>query len=82
MLPFENQVADYVHETNHHVLYRVTPVYEGDNLVASGVIMEAASVEDEEIRFHVFVYNVQPGIWIDYATGESRRVKLQKAKKG
>ena len=71
MLPFENQVADYVHETNHHVLYRVTPVYEGDNLVASGVIMEAASVEDEEIRFHVFVYNVQPGIGIDYATGDN-----------
>lgn len=72
MLPFENQVADYVHETNHHVLYRVTPVYEEENLVASGVIMEAASVEDADLRFHVFVYNVQPGIQIDYATGESK----------
>lgn len=71
MLPFENQVADYVDETNHHVLYRVTPIYEGNNLVASGVTMEAASVEDEAIRFHVFVYNIQPGIHIDYATGES-----------
>lgn len=71
MLPFEDQVAEYVHRTDHHVLYRVTPVYEGDNLVASGVTMEAASVEDEEIRFHVYVYNVQPGIEIDYATGES-----------
>lgn len=81
MLPFENQVADYVHETNHHVLYRVTPVYEGDNLVASGVIMEAASVEDEEIRFHVFVYNVQPGIWIDYATGENRESETAESEK-
>ena len=81
MLPFENQVADYVHETNHHVLYRVTPVYEGNNLVASGVIMEAASVEDEEIRFHVFVYNVQPGIWIDYATGESRESETTEREK-
>lgn len=81
MLPFENQVADYVHETNHHVLYRVTPVYEGNNLVASGVIMEAASVEDEEIRFHVFVYNVQPGIWIDYATGESRESETTESEK-
>lgn len=71
MLPFENQVADYVQETNHHVLYRVTPIYDGDNLVASGVQMEAASVEDEEIRFNVFVYNIQPGITIDYESGES-----------
>ncbi|MCI5510296.1 MAG: DNA/RNA non-specific endonuclease [Eubacterium sp.] len=71
MLPFENEVADYVQETDHHVLYRVTPVFEGDNLVASGVQMEAASVEDDTIRFNVFVYNIQPGITIDYATGES-----------
>lgn len=71
MLPFENMVADYVQETDHHVLYRVTPVFEGDNLVASGVQMEAASVEDDTIRFNVFVYNIQPGISIDYATGES-----------
>ena len=71
MLPFENEVADYVQETDHHVLYRVTPVFEGDNLVASGVQMEAASVEDDTIRFNVFVYNIQPGITIDYATGDS-----------
>ena len=73
MLPFENLVADYVQETENHVLYRVTPVFEGDNLVASGVQMEALSVEDggEGICFNVYVYNVQPGVVIDYATGES-----------
>ena len=73
MLKFEDLVADYVNETNYHVLYRVTPVFEGDNLVASGVEMEAYSVEDkgEGVSFHVFLYNVQPGITIDYATGES-----------
>lgn len=73
MLPFENQVADYVKESNNHVLYRVTPIFEGDNLVASGVQMEAYSVEDngEGICFNVFCYNVQPGVVVDYATGES-----------
>ena len=73
MLKFEDQVADYVKATDHHVLYRVTPVFEGDNLVATGLEMEAYSVEDkgEGVSFHVFVYNVQPGIVIDYATGES-----------
>ena len=73
MLPFENLVADYLRETENHVLYRVTPVFEGGNLVASGVRMEAASVEDggEDLCFHVYVYNVQPGVVIDYATGES-----------
>jgi DNA-entry nuclease len=71
MLPFENQVAEYIKTTGHHVLYRVTPVYEGSNLVASGVQMEAASVEDAEIRFNVYCYNVQPGVEINYATGES-----------
>ncbi len=73
MLPFENMVADYVKETENHVMYRVTPVYEGNNLVASGVQMEAFSVEDkgEGICFDVFVYNIQPGITIDYKTGES-----------
>lgn len=73
MLPFENMIADYVKETNNHVLFRVTPVYDGDNLVAKGVQMEAYSVEDdgEGVMFNVFVYNVQPGIEIDYATGES-----------
>lgn len=74
MLPFENMVADYVKETDNHVLYRVTPVFEGDNLVADGVVIEAYSVEDngEGICFHVFCYNNQPGITIDYKTGESR----------
>ncbi len=74
MLPFENQVANYVKETNHHVLYRVTPIYEGDNLLASGVEIEAKSVEDngEGVKFHVFIYNVQEGIEIDYKTGESK----------
>ena len=71
MLPFENEVAEYVRKTGHHVLYRVTPRFTGDNLVADGVLMEAASVEDKEIRFCVFVPNVQPGIVIDYRTGES-----------
>ncbi len=73
MLPFENSVASYVDETDNHVLYRVTPVFEADNLVASGVLMEAMSVEDdgEGILFCVYCYNVQPGIEIDYATGES-----------
>lgn len=73
MLPFENEVADYVTSTSNHVLYRVTPRYEGNNLVASGVIMEGYSVEDEGsgVSFCVYVYNVQPGITIDYLTGES-----------
>ena len=74
MLPFENMVADYVKETGNHVLYRVTPIYDGDNLVAGGVQMEALSVEDggEGICFNVYVYNCQPGVSIDYATGESQ----------
>ena len=74
MLPFENKVASYVRETGNHVLYCVTPVFEKDNLVAEGVQMEAYSVEDEGkgVAFCVFVYNVQPGIEIDYATGESK----------
>ena len=73
MLPFENMVADYVQETENHVLYRVTPIFEGDNLVASGVVMEGLSMEDggEDICFCVYAYNAQPGIVIDYATGDS-----------
>lgn len=73
MLPFENMVADYVKETDQHVMYRVTPVFEGDNLLAAGVLMEGKSVEDngEGVLFCVFAYNVQPGVSIDYATGES-----------
>ena len=73
MLPLENMAADYVKETGNHVQYRVTPVFEGSNLVASGVLMEAESVEDkgEGILCCVYVYNVQPGININYATGDS-----------
>ena len=73
MLPFENQVADYVQQAGNHVLYRVTPVFEGDNLLASGVLMEGYSVEDSGtgICFCVYAYNVQPGVQIDYVTGES-----------
>lgn len=73
MLPFEDEVADYVHETENHVMYRVTPVFEGEDLVASGVQMEAESVEDDGrgICFNVYVYNVQPDITIDYSTGYS-----------
>lgn len=75
MLPFENMVADYIKETNNHVLYRVTPVFAGDNLVASGVQMEAKSVEDngDGILFNVYCFNAQPGIAIDYATGDSHQ---------
>ena len=74
MLPFENMVADYIKETGNHVMYRVTPVFEGENLVASGVQMEAESVEDQgaDLSSNVYVYNVQPGVEIDYKTGESR----------
>jgi DNA-entry nuclease len=73
MLPFENMVDDYIEETGNHVMYRVTPVFEGDDLVARGVQMEAYSVEDEGegICFNVFCFNNQPGVLIDYATGES-----------
>ena len=73
MLQFETEVASYIEETKNHVLYRVTPYFEGDNLVATGVQMEAYSVEDNgELQFNVFVYNVEPGIKIDYATGDSK----------
>lgn len=73
MLDFENKVADYIKSTSNHVLYRVTPVYKNNNLLATGVIIEAKSVEDngEGILFNVFVYNIQNGIEIDYKTGES-----------
>lgn len=74
MLPFENMVADYIQETNNHVLYRVTPIFEGNNLLANGVLMEGYSVEDKGagVSYCVFAYNVQPDIEIDYATGESK----------
>ena len=75
MLPFEDEVADYVKQNHAHVRYRVTPIFEGDNLVASGVQMEAKSVEDNgaSVCYNVYVYNVQPGITIDYATGDSQK---------
>lgn len=74
MLPFENRVAAYIKETDNHVMYRVTPIFDGNDLVASGVLMEAYSVEDggEELSFCVYVYNNQPGVRINYATGESK----------
>lgn len=74
MLPFENEIAFYIKKTNNHVLYRVTPVYTKDNLVADGVIMEAYSIEDngEGVMFNVFVYNIQDGIEINYKNGDSK----------
>lgn len=73
MLPFENMVADYIKETGNHVLYRVTPIFTGNELVCRGIQMEAWSVEDngDGICFNVYVYNAQPGVEIDYATGEN-----------
>ena len=73
MLPFENMIADYIKETGNHVMYRVTPIYNGNDLLPSGVHMEGYSVEDngEGISFNVYCYNVQPGVTIDYATGRS-----------
>ena len=78
MLPFENEVAEYIKKNeNNHVLYRVTPIFKGNNLLASGVEMEALSVEDlgKGVQFNVYCYNVEPGIVIDYATGESYEQK-------
>ena len=71
MLPWENLVADYIQQTGDSVMYRVTPVYEGNELVARGVQMEAQSLGSDEISFNIFVFNIQPGIGIDYATGNS-----------
>ena len=73
MLPFENRVHDYVENTGNHVLYRSTPIFEGSNLVANGVLLEGLSVEDNGngVLFCVYCYNIQPGIEIDYATGDS-----------
>ncbi len=81
MLPFENLVADYVKETDQHVLYRVTPVFQGQDLVARGVLMEGLSVEDngEGVTFCVYAYNVQPGVDIDYATGDNHASDSQSA---
>ena len=71
MLPFENEVAEYIKETGNHVSMRVTPVYEGSDLLASGVLMEAQSVEDSGLMFSVFVFNVEDGVAIDYSNGDS-----------
>ena len=77
MLPFENMVAEYVRDTKNHVLYRVTPIFEGENLVASGVQIEAKSVEDNgrAICFNVYVYNNQPGIKLNYSNGNSNLIQ-------
>ena len=71
MLPFENSVREYIDGTGNHVMYRVTPYFKGDDLLARGVLMEAQSVEDPAVRFCVFCYNVQPGVEIDYRTGDN-----------
>lgn len=81
MLPFENMVADYVNETSNHVLYRVTPIYNQENLVADGVLMEARSVENDDLAFCVYCYNVQPGIEIDYHTGDSKSSETEQPSK-
>ena len=73
MLPFEEKVSDYIKNTSHHVLYEAIPIYHDDELVARGLVLQATSIEDEEIRFRVYIYNVQPGITIDYQTGDSRK---------
>ena len=73
MLPFEESVVRYVEGTGHHVMYRVRPYFDGDDLVCRGVLMEARSVEDPLVQFCAFCYNVQPGIMIDYATGDNWR---------
>ena len=74
MLPFENMVSNYVRATKNHVMYRVTPIYEGSNLVASGILMEAYSVEDKggTIKFNVYIYNVEDGVKIDYSNGNNK----------
>ena len=79
MLPFVYKVAEYIKETGNHVLYRVTPIFESDNLVACGVQMEAKSVEDngKGILFNVYVYNNQPNIEIDYLTGKSKLISKE-----
>lgn len=78
MLPYENETAEFIRSTGFHVLYRVTPVFEGDDLVARGVLMEAESVEDggTGLSFCVFCYNVQPGVAIDYSDGSSEGPKF------
>lgn len=84
MLPFENMAADYVKETSNHVAYRVTPIFEGNNLVSSGVVMEGYSIEDagKGVCFCVFAYNVQPGVSIDYTTGTSELTEQSNSQSG
>ena len=77
MLPFENMTAEYIHNTGNHVLYEVTPLFEGDDLVARGVQMQAQSIEDDGLSFNVFVYNIQPGVTIDYNTGNNALVQIE-----
>lgn len=77
MLPYENTVASYIRESGNHVLYRVTPYFEGDELIARGVLIEAESLEDDKLLLCVWCYNVQPGIDIDYVTGESREIQTE-----
>ena len=78
MLPFEEEVRDYIKNTNHHVLYEAIPVYKEDELIARGLILQAASIEDETIRFCVYIYNVQPGVTIDYQNGTSRKCQRRR----
>ena len=77
MVKFENSVANYIKKTNNHVLYRATPIFKDDNLLATGVQLEALSVEDDGvgIKFNAFIYNAQDGIEIDYKTGDSQLIK-------
>ncbi len=79
MNPFETYLRNYLKDTGHHVFYRVTPIFKGENLVADGVMMEAQSIEDDEICFCIYVYNVQPGVSIDYKTGENEKSHLYEA---
>lgn len=80
MNPFEIKVGNYIRKTKNHVLYRVTPIFEKDNLIASGIQMEALSIEDngEGIKFNIYIYNVQPGIYIDYKNGNNHLIEIEK----
>ena len=77
MQEYENKVGNYIRKTSNHVLYRVTPIFNGSNLIATGIQMEALSIEDngKGIKFNVFVYNVEPDIIIDYKTGDNQLKK-------
>ena len=75
MLPYENMVDEYIENTDHHVMYRVTPLFVGDELVCRGILMEAQSVEDSDCVFCIYCYDVQPGVEIDYLTGDSKAIE-------